>query len=204
MTEIVPASGQWVLGYYPGYDMTSYPIASIDWSCLTHIAFGPLKANPDGTLNTDFDDNSGKPGQGAKNALALSTAARAHGVKALLMLGGAGEGPHLAQAASGGKTGHRTTLVDALLMAVEALGYDGLDLDWEDAIVDADLLALAQELRGKQPDILLSLSRPGDQLELHVARQGARSAAPLPRQVLRDVLLPGDRSNRDGLGVMVQ
>jgi hypothetical protein len=90
-----------VLGYYPGYDMTSYPIASIDWSCLTHIAFAPLKANPDGTLNLDFDDNSGKPGQGAKNASALSAAARAHGVKFLLMLGGEGEGPNLKKAAQG-------------------------------------------------------------------------------------------------------
>ena len=160
MTETVPASGQWVLGYYPGYDMTSYPIASIDWSCLTHIAFGPLKANPDGTLNLDFDDNSGKPGQGAKNALALSAAARAHGVKSLLMLGGAEEGPNLAQAAKGGPTGPRKTFVDALLMAVESLGYDGLDLDWEDAIVDADLLALAQELRGQQADILLTYPGP--------------------------------------------
>ena len=150
------APDQWVMGYYPGYDMTNYPIALIDWSCLTHIAFGPLKANPDGTLNLDFDDNSGKPGQGEKNALALSTAARAHGVKSLLMLGGAGEGPNLKQAASA----HFKTLVDALLAAVEALGYDGLDLDWEDDIVTGDLLALAQELRGKQQDILLTYPGP--------------------------------------------
>jgi chitinase len=149
-------SGQWVMGYYPGYDTTSYPMALIDWSCLTHIAFGPLKANPDGTLNLDFDDNTGKPGQGEKNALALSAAARAHGVKSLLMLGGAGEGPPLAQAAQL----HLETLVDALLMAVEALGYDGLDLDWEDAIVEADLLALAQKLRSKRPGILLTYPGP--------------------------------------------
>ena len=151
-----PAPEQWVMGYYPGYDTTSYPIALIDWSCLTHIAFGAVKAKPDGTLITDFGDNSGIPGQGVQNAMTISAAARAHGVKSLLMLGGAGEGLHLAQAASG----HLNTLVDALLALTEALGYDGLDLDWEDDIDTDNLLLLAQKLRHGQPDILLTYPGP--------------------------------------------
>jgi chitinase len=145
---------QWVMGYYLAKDITSYPISMIDWTCLTHIAVARIKANPDGTLNLDFDD--GPSGEGAKNAQAVSAAARAHGVKSVLMFGGARQGSDIASAASG----HMGTLVDALLAAVEALGYDGLDLDWEDAIDTANLLLLAQKLRTKQPDILLTYPGP--------------------------------------------
>ena len=149
---------QWVMGYYPGYDTTSYPIGSIDWSCLTHIAFGPLKVNDDGTLNLDFDDDSGKPGEGEKNARAISKAARDNGVKSLLMLGGAGEGPHLANATSGKDS--IKPLATSLLAAVSSLGYDGLDLDWEDDIDTAHLLELTHELRSQRPKVLLTYPGP--------------------------------------------
>ena len=43
----VVASGQWVMGYYVGYDINAYPIASIDWTGLTHIIFSPVTVNSD-------------------------------------------------------------------------------------------------------------------------------------------------------------
>jgi chitinase len=66
-------------------------------------------------------------------------------------------------------------LVDALLKAVESLGYDGLDLDWEDDVDDAELLALAQTLRGKRADILLTY--PGPAINSNFMSPDAKLAA---------------------------
>src|SRR6185437_9098645 len=52
-------SGQWVLGYYVGYDIDAYPIASIDWTGLTHIIFSPMTVNGNLTLDLTFDDSNG-------------------------------------------------------------------------------------------------------------------------------------------------
>ncbi len=46
--------------------------------------------------------------------------------------------------------------VSTLLDALTTLGYDGIDLDWEDSVNLSDLVALAQALRAARPDIVLS------------------------------------------------
>lgn len=145
-----PSTGQWVLGYYVGYDINAAPIASIDWSGLTHIAFSPLVVNSDLTLDTSFSDENGT---GEADAKAISAAAHAHGVTALVMLGGAGAGPNIATAAS---AANRAAFVTALLSTIDTLGYDGIDLDWEDSVNLDDLVSLAQALRAARPSIVLS------------------------------------------------
>ena len=145
-----PGNGQWVLGYYVGYQINSYPIASIDWSALTHIAFAPMVIKSDLTPDVSFDDSNGT---GEADAKALATAAHAHGVKALLMLGGAGAGANIATAAS---ASHRAAFVTKLIDTVTSLGYDGIDLDWEDSVNLDDLVSLAQALRAAKPDLVLS------------------------------------------------
>jgi chitinase len=139
-----------VLGYYVGYDINAYPIASIDWTGLTHIAFAPLTVNNDLSLNLSFTDQNGT---GQQDAMALATAAHAHGVKALLMLGGAGAGGNIATAAN---ATNRAAFVTHLTSALATLGYDGIDLDWEDSVNLDDLVSLAQALRAAQPSIVLS------------------------------------------------
>ncbi|CAN5851533.1 hypothetical protein BH11MYX2_BH11MYX2_39450 [soil metagenome] len=144
------AAHLWVLGYYVGYGINDYPIADIDWSGLSHIAFAPMVVKTNLTLDETFDDSNGT---GVADAEALATAAHAHGFKALVMLGGAGAGPNIATAAS---ASHRAAFVTALLAELDKLGYDGLDLDWEDSVNLDDLVALAQALRAARPTILLS------------------------------------------------
>ena len=143
-------SGQWVMGYYVGYDINAYPIASIDWSGITHIIFAPMVVNADQSLDLSFDDGNGT---GQQDAMALAQAAHAHGVKALLMLGGAGAGANIAVAAAASK---RAAFVNALVNATTTLGYDGLDLDWEDSVNLDDLVSLAQALRAAKPAMLLT------------------------------------------------
>lgn len=143
-------SGQWVLGYYVGYDIHSLPIASIDWTALTHIAFAPMTVKSDLTLDFTFDDQDGI---GMQHAQQLATAAHAHNVKALLMLGGAGAGVNILTAAN---TTNRAAFVTRLTDALTTLGYDGVDLDWEDSVDLDELVALAADLRAAKPDIVLS------------------------------------------------
>jgi chitinase len=146
-------SGQWVLGYYVGYAINSYPIADIDWSGLTHIIFSPLGVKGDRSLDLSFLDQNGT---GQQDATALSSAAHAHGVKALLMLGGAGSGPNIAAAAD---PAHLGAFVTALTGAVDSLGYDGIDLDWEDSVNLDDLVSLASALRAAKPG--MTITYPG-------------------------------------------
>ncbi|HTL33544.1 MAG TPA: glycoside hydrolase family 18 protein [Kofleriaceae bacterium] len=161
-------TGQWVLGYYVGYDISSYPIASIDWTALTHVAFAPMVVKADQTLDFSFDDQQG---MGPQHAMDLATAAHAHGVKALLMLGGAGAGPNIANAA---RPANRAAFVTRLLDALSTLGYDGIDLDWEDSVVLDDLVGLAHDLRAAKPDIVLSY--PGGMINGNFQTVDARMA----------------------------
>ena len=45
----------WVSGYYVAYQRDLYRPSEIEWSGLTHLVMGRLKAKADGTLVTDFD-----------------------------------------------------------------------------------------------------------------------------------------------------
>jgi chitinase len=145
----LPAS-QWVLGYYVAYHRSLYPPEKIDWSGLTHIVMGRIKAQSDGTLDTQFDwDAVNGP------ALARDIAVRAHaaGKKAILMLGGDDNGPAIRDAV----TNNRAKFVANLVATLKAYGYDGLDLDWEDHI-DWDLfLAFVKDLRQAAPNLVLTL-----------------------------------------------
>jgi chitinase len=83
----------------------------------------------------------------------LASAAHQHGVVPLLMLGGAGAGANIATAAS---SANRAAFVTHLLDAMQTLGYDGIDLDWEDSVDLDELVALAADLRAAKPNIVLS------------------------------------------------
>jgi chitinase len=144
---------RWVAGYHVGYQRDLYPIAEVDFSTLTHLMVGRVTPNANGTVNTHFDiDNVNGPIW----AQQASTAAHANGVKAILMVGGAGEYAGWVGAAT---AANRATFVNNLLATMDNLGFDGLDLDWE-PIQTADepnFLALAQALRTQRPNLVLTV-----------------------------------------------
>ncbi|MBZ4372745.1 glycosyl hydrolase family 18 protein [Corallococcus sp. AS-1-6] len=143
-------SGKWVSGYYTGWNADEYPPEKVDFSALTHILVGRATPRPDGTLNTQFDNDNGP-------AIARLLAQRAHaaGRKALIMVGGSGEHEGWVGAAS---DANRAKFVQALLKAVDDFGYDGLDLNWEPVELEdrLHLLALVQTLRAARPGLLLT------------------------------------------------
>lgn len=145
-----PASGLWVSGYYTGWNADLYPPEKVDFSAMTHIMVGRVTPNPDGTVNTQFDNDNGPA-----IARTLSTRAHAANRKALIMVGGSGEHDGWVGAAS---NANRARFVSNLLAAMDSFGYDGLDIDWE-PVEPADkpfLLALVRELRAARPDMLLT------------------------------------------------
>ncbi len=148
-----PSNGQWVIGYYAGYQAADYPIASIDWTAITHIALASLRANSDASLDYKFFNFNSDAG-GVSFARQLSAAAHAHNAKALLMLGGADNGKQIGNAASAAK---RSTFASTLVSAATSLGFDGLDLDWEDGVKYSDFVALVQALRAASPGMLLTV-----------------------------------------------
>ncbi|GAA4007215.1 hypothetical protein GCM10022631_18730 [Deinococcus rubellus] len=148
-----PVSGAWVMGYAVGYERDLLPPSELNWASLTHLAVGRATPNADGSLNTTFDiDAVGGPAW----AKSMVQQAHAHNVKALLMLGGAGEHAGFVGAASAGK---RQVFVQNILTLVQDYGFDGVDLDWEPVASadDAPLKALAVSLKAAKPDLLLTV-----------------------------------------------
>ena len=47
------------MGYYVGYDVNAYPMASIDWSGITHVIFAPMVVKADQSLDLSFNDENG-------------------------------------------------------------------------------------------------------------------------------------------------
>ncbi|MDF1502596.1 glycosyl hydrolase family 18 protein [Roseisolibacter sp. H3M3-2] len=148
-----PPGARWLAGYWVGYQRSIHPETEVDFSLLTHVFAGAVLPNADGTLQTHFYlDNTTGP------AVARTLATRAHqaGRKAILMLGGAGTHDAMASAAS---SANRARFVANLVATMDALGYDGIDVDWE-PITSTDrapLLALLQELRAARPAMLLTI-----------------------------------------------
>jgi chitinase len=167
-----------VLGYYVAYQRDQYPPEAIHWPGLTHVVMGRVKANADASLALDFDWDAVN---GPKLAREIAARAHAAGKRALLMLGGESQGAAIRSATSPAR---RQTFVQNLLNAVKDLGYDGLDLDWEDDIDWSQFIALAKELRAAAPGLTLTV--PGGAINPNVAG--------VPREVT-DLVRSLDRYN---------
>ena len=149
-TEGSSVTPHWVTGYYVGYQRDMLSPEDIYWEGLTHIAMGAATANADGTLNTDFyiDDI-----HGPALARQISTLAHAHNKKAILMLGGAGNGAAIHSAVSN----HRAAFIANIVSTMDTLDYDGVDLDWEDDVDWVLFETFAKELRQAAPGKIITL-----------------------------------------------
>jgi GH18 family chitinase len=150
-----PIGPRWVSGYYAGWFWDWYPPAAVDMTAMTHFIFGRY-APGGGTLG-------GRPGQVVEGAgtgheasveQALVDKAHAAGVKALIMLGGAGDGPGFD--ASTADPAVRSEFVSDILGTLAAKNYDGVDVDWEENLEtpaqQRQVVALLGELRAGAAD----------------------------------------------------
>ena len=146
-----PLSAKWVSGYYLGYFWDwLMPPESVDMSVLTHFIFARVAPGGGGL--------GGAPGQVVDGAGtghlpfvedALISKAHASGKKALLMIGGEGDGPGFD--ASTADPAIRAVFISNLVGRLAARNYDGVDVDWEENLDTpqqrAQAVALLTELR---------------------------------------------------------
>jgi len=154
-----PLSTPWVTGYYLGYNWDVGDMLApedVDMSALTHFMFG--RTAPGGGLDgfkgdpnrpdiyPDYPYEAGDlmPMAGTAHQAGLAPDGsgrsveeylidRAHdaGKKALVMVGGMGDGPAFIRSSTDGlRKGFAKSIVDYLVEH----DYDGLDLDWEDCL----------------------------------------------------------------------
>lgn len=145
---------KWVMGYYAGYSSTSYPVSSIYWDGLTHIAVAFFTPKADGTLDTTL--YQGSAATGLALAKQLVDAAHANGKKALISIGGASSRSTWVAATS---SAHLAAFTASLVALLKDPGFDGIDLDWEPVeATDGPLLkALLDGLRAAAPSAILTM-----------------------------------------------
>ncbi len=148
------APGSWVMGYYAVWDEPDnggfYPLSAIDWGALTHIATAFYLPDGSGGLASGSFD--------AATAAQIIAAAHAHGKKAIASIGGSGSGPSF-EGCTQANLSKFVTQLESLI----AMGYDGLDIDWEGGNLsvsqDRSLeQSLIEAIRAASPTILLTMT----------------------------------------------
>lgn len=149
-----PPPSKWVTGYYAGYASATYPVGSIYWDGLTHLAVAFFTPKSDGTLDTALYQSSASTGLAL--AKQLVDAAHAHGKKAIISIGGASSRSTWVAATSSASL---ATFTASLVALLQDPGFDGIDLDWEPVeTADGPLLkALLDGLRAAAPTAILTM-----------------------------------------------
>lgn len=156
----------WVAGYYVGYQHGKAEAGKsqqnpdeINYKYLTHIMIGIALAKNDGSLDLRFYHNTESEGL----AWASQTILEAHkyNCKALLMIGGEGNGDEIKNA----MRDYKEIFISNIVNTVKNYNFDGVDLDWEDYIEDNLFIELVKELRRMMPDKIISV--PGFPLNIN-------------------------------------
>jgi len=132
-------------GYWSKDQSPAYGAAQIPYHKLSHINHAGVLFDASGALSVP--DGFLEP--------ALNHHAHAAGVKVLLLLGGDFPGVEA--------SGTEQILVDNVAAFEKQHGYDGVDLDWEFPVTQADrkfLVTLMEKLRESNPKYVLSIDAP--------------------------------------------
>ena len=121
----------WSMGYLPNY--ANYPITKINWKIFTHVAWFSINGDASGNLS----------GLGTTQAKAFTALAHQNNSKAIICVGGGGAGGRF-QSATGASA--LPKFIANLVSFMQANGFDGIDIDWEDGIIQAQYLALFKGL----------------------------------------------------------
>jgi chitinase len=152
-------ASQWVNGYYVGYNRDRLSPDEIYWEGLTHISVGAvtvIDAAENDAVAPVIDKSFylGDETQGTAFASNVAALARQHGVIPILMLGGMDNGDEIRNATAPATF---NAFVDDLIATARGLGFQGIDLDWEDYQDWDRFFALVKALRERAPEFILTM-----------------------------------------------
>lgn len=137
--QSVSAQTTWSMGYYFPAATGGIPaLSTIQWSALTHVGMVGGNPNSDGSVTLSSGFSSQAP--------PLITAAHANGVKVLFVLTNLGNGTNFTGAAA---SGNLSTFLANIMSTVNAYGFDGVDIDWEESWNSTEVSNLASGLRAR-------------------------------------------------------
>ena len=127
------------MGFWTG--VTRQPLSDLNWGGLTHIAHVGAAPNADGSLTLTCSIGPCDTSLFASEVSTLIGAAHSNNVKVLLDLG------NVSGSLWSGATGNLNTFVSNIMNVVNAYGYDGVDLDWEQGLNQGQMTSLLSALR---------------------------------------------------------
>jgi GH18 family chitinase len=152
------AGDMWVIAYHPCYQWDDVPAQNVPWKHITHLSLGylwPVKTGGVYTLAI-LDGWSGDWNSWRNAAKSYIDTGHIENRKVLCMLGGAGSNPD-----SVWNKATSTTNIDSFVANIKAIlqpmGFDGVDLDWEDAVDYSKLVILAEKLRTAWPEAIITI-----------------------------------------------
>lgn len=160
---------QWVMGYWASWqwDWNANGPPRFDGTSLTHVAVAHALTTAAGGMTYGYGlsqlsaSNTDRPIPGTATDLLRSQTIvqriQAVGLKAVLMIGGSDDPNWL----SATNDTNRATFVATILSYVDAAGWDGVDLDWENGYGTnnsgyAQFAAVARDLRTARPGLFIA------------------------------------------------
>ncbi len=145
--------------YHPLYQWDDIEMADIPWEYITNLVLGYLHLTQD--IDNDYtlkapDGFSMSLNDWLDEAQLYITEAHSNNVTVCCMLGGAGSNPGSIwnTATSSSNIGAFSQNIEDLLTSV---GFDGVDLDWEDSVDYPQLVDLSKNIRERWSDAIISI-----------------------------------------------
>lgn len=154
---------RWVVTYHPIYQWDEVSPNDVPWEQITHLYLGQLwPVLSDSGYTPGIEPGSYWAGDWGGftrwKTEALKFIANGHKAnrKVICMLGGAGSNPD-GQWNSATSAGNVVEFAQNIHDVLEAIGFDGIDIDWEDNIVFPSIINLAKELRKVWPTAIITI-----------------------------------------------
>ena len=149
----------WIIGSHPDYQWKDVPAAEVPWRHLTHLVLEFLE--PTGSNGTYALDVTGYGPSTLKEwktaARSYITAAHAAGITVICSLGGEGLGGAVFTEATG-SAAKSEALAAAIASTLIDIGFDGVDIDWEQAYSAVGAARLLHSLRTAWPAAVITAS----------------------------------------------
>lgn len=127
----------WSIGYYPGWVQTTVPPQKVDYRAFTHIFHFGMYPDAHGNVALADMQSAGYPHAAVK-------AAHAAGKHIVLVIGGEGQGAKFRASTRGN---NEKRFVRNIVSTMQTYGYDGVDVDWEESMVESQLVPFIKDLR---------------------------------------------------------